>query len=153
MISGMKLKINTSLTMYNLENELIIYLVSYIWKLHQEITNLKHLRVYSYLFLSSNQKKKKTILIRLPFKSWNFFQESHLVIRIGAEDFLKLEIDSPPSNVCWKIDSPPSNIFDQPLSPKKINNHYFHYPYWLNIPSLRSLHLLFFLPCYTTSSI
>lgn len=73
MISGMKLKINTSLTMYNLENELIIYLVSYIWKLHQEITNLKHLRVYSYLFLSSNQKKKKNDIDTITLQKLKFF--------------------------------------------------------------------------------
>lgn len=52
-----KLKIHASLRMYDLKNRLIIHLVSYVMRLHQEIINLKDLKVYSYFLLGSNQKR------------------------------------------------------------------------------------------------
>lgn len=51
--------------MYNLKNMLVIYLVSYIKRLHQEITNLKDFRVYSYCLLSSNREKTNINMITL----------------------------------------------------------------------------------------
>lgn len=52
-----KLKRNTSLNMYNLEFRLIIHIVSYIRRLHKEITNLNDLGVYFYLLLFPSRKR------------------------------------------------------------------------------------------------
>lgn len=61
----MKLKINTSMTMHNFENGLIMHQISYVRGLYQEITSLNNLRLYSYILLSPNWKKMDINVITL----------------------------------------------------------------------------------------
>lgn len=75
MADAMILNINTSLSMYSLQNELIMYRVSYIRRLHQKITNLEDLRVYSCLLLNPN--RKRTDMIRFLINNREISQESH----------------------------------------------------------------------------
>lgn len=70
MIHKIKLKIDTNLSIHNYAIGLIIHLVSYNRKLHQEITSLRGFRMYSSSYWT--QIGNEPILIRLSSKVKKF---------------------------------------------------------------------------------